>query len=252
MRSLAITCLLVLVGCASAPPAQKNVDGADISPLASEHIAVSYHVIHPQINYVETLYRVFWLETKASTQNFSGIWMPDRDMSEFAVERMRAQGFKAESVYTLASAPAISAANQEVGNAAKEKAALPHPQLPKVKLLPADIFFTAPPSAAEFSALANELRAKGYRYLAQLTSMDLSADAPGYGLIIVTSMPNLRVVDLHTNKVVWAKNVQHGEPYQLGGNFMHLEKDGMAKLKEGMKLGIAKLDFAQQFGVLPK
>lgn len=251
MKTIFRVCLmaLVLTGCATKSPARKNIDDADISPLVRERVAVSYHLIYPRMNYTEVLYRVLWLENKASTQDFAGIWLPDHDLSGYATERLRAQGFKADNVYDLVGEPVIAAANRDVSNAAIQNATMPHPQLPQVKLLPAEIFFTESPTQADFTPLSNALRGNGYRYLMQFTAMDLSASAPGYGLVTVVSRPNLRLIDLQTNKVVWASNIAHGEPYQLGGNLARLEEDGMAKTKEGMKLSMAKLDFIKLFGL---
>lgn len=253
MKNILRFCLLafVLTGCAT-NPVRKNVDNADISPLAKERVAVSYHVIYPRINYTEVLYRVLWLENKASTQDFAGIWSPDHDLSGYATERLRAQGFHADNIYDLISGPEIADANRDVSNAAVQNATMSHPQLPQTKLLPAEIFFSEPPTQTDFKPLSDALSRKGYRYLMQFTAMDLTANAVGYGMVTVVGVPNLRLIDLQTNKVVWVSHVAHAEAYQLGGNLARLEENGMAKTKEAMKLGIGKLDFIKLFEVQPQ
>ncbi|GGY84044.1 hypothetical protein ACFFTM_05615 [Pseudoduganella plicata] len=246
---LLIIACAVLAGCASAPSAVPAIDGADISTIKSERIAVNYKVVSKQVNYIETLYRVLWLETKTSRQDFSGLWSADEDMTRYAVEALRAQGFNADSVHGAIPAPQLTAANSFLIGRAQADAQISHPEIAGTKLLPIPLYFGTWPKDAALETATGALRQKGYRYLVDMTAMDLYGNAAGYGMVIVTAQPNVRVVDLTTGKVVWNSNLNHMEVFQLGGDLKKLEENDLAKLKEGMKAGIAKLNFQALWGV---
>ncbi|MDM0078900.1 hypothetical protein QTH90_31155 [Variovorax sp. J2P1-59] len=240
----------VLAGCAT-QNIGKPIGGADITPLRTKKIAVSYQFVHKRINYSETLYRVFWLEYVNSTQDFGGIWPADKDMSELVAKRLRDQGFQADSIYVVAQPEKIVAEQKSL--AAK---VLQHEMETKGKtakpagsqvILPEKLF-EGPPSAPEYFSLADELSGKGFGYLAEFTAVDLQGAAPGYGTVGVFSYPTLRIVDLRTNKVVWVQNVRHWDVAQLGGDLRKLEEDGMRRTKDGMRASMSKLDFLAMWG----
>lgn len=244
---LTLACLM-LAGCATAPDKIATVAGADISPLKTERAAVSYQLVDKRINYDEKLYRVLWLENKSSAQDFSGIWSADQDLSEYVVERLRQQGLKADSIYQAVDGNTIGLAK------AAERAyvlqnATAHPGNPATKLLPVPQFFTEMPTEPAFTGLATELRSKGYRYLVQLTAMNLIGSAQGMGIVVVGAETNVRVIDLQANKVVWNAKAFPGELYHLGGDIKQLEVDGMARTKQGLRTGIQKMDFSGLWGL---
>lgn len=239
----------ILTGCATAPSAVPTVDGADISALKSERIAVNYKVVTKQVNYLETLYRVLWLETKTSRQDFGGLWSADEDMTRYTVEALRAQGFNADSVHGALAPAQVSAANGVLAGRALADANVHHPEIAGTKLLPIPLYFGTWPKAPALDAATAALQQKGYRYLVDMTAMDLYGNAVGYGMVNVAAQPNLRVIDLATNKVVWTSNLAHMEIFQLGGDLKKLEENDLAKLKEGMKAGIGKINFQALWGV---
>lgn len=249
-RTLIAALAFILAGCAAAPPI-KPVAGANIDALKTEKIAVSYHLVGKQINYSEVLYRVLWLENTSSTQDFSGVWTADQDMTEYVAARIKSQGFHAESVFHLANADTVNAENRSMALKVRQNATKLQATKAAAKVIPPTIFFEETPDAPEFAALADALRDKGYRYLAEFTAMDLVASAPGYGLVIVAAAPNLRIVDLQSNKVVWTQNLYHYSNNQLGGDLKKLEENGMGKTKAALKEGIDKFDFIGLWGVSP-
>jgi hypothetical protein len=246
----ALACV-ILAGCAMTRAPISPVGGASVAPLAREKIAVSYQLVDKRISYSEVLFRPLWLDERASAQDFSGIWQADRDLTDHAVERMREQGFLADSVYAVASPSAIEANNRQTAALARRGL----PSSPKGKKIlirtPPVVFFEETPSSAAFKNLAGQLRSKGYSYLAELTSMHLAASAPGYGLVIVAAAPNLRFIDLQTGRVIWTSNLSYGEASQLGGDFRKLEENNMQGLKNALRAGMAKVDFVGLLGVKP-
>ena len=245
---LALLCA-ILAGCATTPNKIRALDGADISPLKTERVAVSYKLVDKRINYNEVLYRVLWLENKSSSQDFSGIWSADEDLTSYAMERLRAQGLKADSIYQAADGKSIDAANAVEAAIVRQNATTNHPNIAGAKLLPISLYFTDLPTERAFKDLAAQLRNKGYRYLIEMTAMDLTGNAIGYGGVVVAAQPNVRVIDLQLNKVVWSTNLGHSELYQLGGDLKKLEADDMAKTKGGLRAGIQKIDFSSLWGL---
>lgn len=240
---------IVLSGCATTPDKSAVIDGADISALRTERAVVSYKLIDKRINYSEVLYRVLWLENKSSAQDFSGIWSADRDLTSYALERLRAQGLNAESIYQVADTKSIDAVNALETTIVRQNATTPHPNIAGAKLLPIPLYFVDLPADQAFTNLTAQLRGKGYRYMIEMTAMDLIGNGVGYGGVVVAAQPNVRVIDLQSNKVAWNANLAHTEMYQLGGDLKKLEVDNMAKTKEGLRAGIQKIDFANLWGL---
>lgn len=246
MSCLAV--LLALGGCATQEKIAA-VPGETFQPAKSEKIAISYSLVSKRINYLETLYRVLWLETKTSSQDFSGIWSADSDLTRDVVNRMHQQGFTADSVYDAVPEELISAANKSLAADCLAEAAADHPEIPGTKMPPIADFFIADRQNAELNTLNAALKDKGYRYLVQLTAMDVYGNAVGYGMVIVAAYPNARVIDLQTNRVVWNQQLGHQEVYQLGGSLKALEANDMSKTKDGLAAGVNKIDFATMWGL---
>jgi hypothetical protein len=247
-----LACLLLLCliqGCAGRPPAITTLHGESLVPLRSEKVAVSYSLARKRINYLETLFRGVYLESKTSSQDFSGVWAPDRDLTGYTLTVLRAQGVNAVSVYDVVDAQVVEAANDAFGARVFREAKTEHKEIKGTKFIPNPNYFTTAPDAPEVRALYSSLKAQGFHYLIQLTSMDIYGKAIGYGVVQVMAQPNVRVVDLQSEKIIWSANYVHSELYQLGGDLHRLEADGMAKTKEGMQAGIAKLQFAVQMGI---
>ncbi len=233
--------ILFMTGCATKPTITP-VSGESLRSIKTEKVAVKYTLATKRINYVETVYRVLWLETNTSSLNFSGIWSPDQDITGYVVSRMRQQGIRAESVYDVVNPSLVDSANRHLAQAIEHSAG-DNPAIKGSKLIPKPTYFSSMPIDAEFSALSEALRSGGIRYLIELTAMDVNSDAPGYGLVTVHASPNVRVINLQTNKVIWTEQLFHHEPYQLGGDFKKLEENSISKTKEGLRAGINKIDF---------
>ncbi|MEC5387937.1 hypothetical protein VVD49_19545 [Uliginosibacterium sp. H3] len=238
--SLYLLALLFLSGCAIGPT---EAEREAIKPVRSAKIAVNYSLAAKRINYTETLYRVLWLETKTSSQDFSGIWSPDQEITTHVTTTLRKQNFGADSVYEVVSPSVIEAANRRTTRDVTNNASGAHPQIAGTKLIPYEAFFKKAPTSAEFLALAEDLKKKNYRYFLELTAMDLYGTAIGYGMVTVAANPHARVIDLQTNEVIWSQQLSHQELYQLGGDLKKLEENSMSKTKEGVGAGIGRWDF---------
>jgi hypothetical protein len=195
------------------------------------------------------LYRVVWLETKTSTQDFSGIWNPDEHLSASAAAKLRQQGFTASSIYDALDANAITSENQTWSALLVANATRPHPTIASAKLIPTREFFLDSQATTTLRPLTALLREKGFRYLVQMSAMDINGNAPGYGMVVVGADPMIQVVDLNTGKIIWAGPTFQSELYQLGGDLKALEIDGMKKTKEGLAAGIAKINFEDMWGL---
>jgi hypothetical protein len=245
---LATFSFVLLVGCAT--PTVPPVDGESLEPLRNAKIAASYSIASKQINYVETLYRVLWLETKVSSSDYSGLWnSSDDDMTDMIVARLRQQGYSAQAVKSIVDRSVLDSANQELGKEMASQSAGAHPTVTDAKLPPRPAFFRRLKRGGAHMAMLDALRGKGYHYLLEMPTMDISGTAIGYGGVTVTAFPQARVIDLQTSKVVWLAPIFHTELYQLGGDLKKLEVDGMRKTKEGLAAGINKIDFTALWGL---
>lgn len=244
----AILFCALLCGCATTavPP----VTGESLEPLKSEKIAVSYSLASTRINYVETLYRVLWLETKTSSSDYSGVWSSsEADMTDMVVARLRQQGYSAQSVQSIIDPSLVAAADQELGKDMAAHSPGPHPNVTGAKLAPAQPFFRELKPGGAHAAMLEALREKGYNYLLEMPSMNINGAAIGYGGVLVGGSPQGRIIDLRKPKVVWLAPIHHSEVYQLGGDLKKLEVDDMKKTKEGLKAGINKVDFTGLWGL---
>lgn len=241
----------VLSGCAITPQAIPPVSGASLVSLKTEKIAVIYSFAEKRINYSETLYRVLWLEDNSSSEDVSGIWNPDLDATQSAVVRLRKQGFSADSIHDVVDATLVRSYTKKASEDCIENSIGISKIVPGAKASPNPAFFLKNPNSEEFFATSNALINKNYRYLVEVNAMNINGVAPGYGMVIVSAHPNVRVIDLQSNHVVWSGQLYHGEVYQLGGDLKALEKDGMRKAKEGLAAGIEKLDFSAVWGIKP-
>ena len=192
---------------------------------------------------------MLWLESHTSSQDFSGLWQPDRDLSSYAVARLREQKIDAKSVHEIVDAPLLEAADKQLSRFCIERSTQEHKEIAGVKILPDPNAFLETPQHPDYAALWDKLSQSGYAYLVELTAMDLYGNAIGYGGVTVSAFPNLRVIDLRKRKVIWSVQGRHAEIYQLGGDLKKLEEDGMSKTKDGLKTGIGKLDFAAMWGL---
>ncbi|MDP9124514.1 MAG: hypothetical protein M3N82_07930 [Pseudomonadota bacterium] len=242
----AISFLAALGGCANQA---QPVAGESLQPLAGERIAVSYLLVEHVIDHSELFYSTF-------DPNFSGRWNIEHDASGYAAAQMKAKGFAAASVHDLVEAADVATANKEfaydcvihskvTNNALLARGGLIHANLPP------HTFFLDGPTRPEYDAMITALRAKGYRYLLQLTAMHLHEYAPGYGMGVVSADLDARVVDLDRRRVVWNDFVVQIDSFAIGGDLKKLTDNDMAKTKEGVANGLAKIDFASRWHVTP-
>lgn len=245
-----LLCCGFLTGCATPIPKIDGLHGTSLAPMKSEKVAISYTLARKRINYLETLYRVVMLETKTSSQDFSGIWSPDRDLSNYALPLLKENGVDAYNVHDIVENSIISNANEEIGRKIFDEAVTEHAEIKGTKLLPNPDYFANSITTDHTLKLLSALKEKNIRYLVQLTAMDIYGNAIGYGGVVVLAQPNVRVVDVANGKVIWSANYSHSEVYQLGGNLKKLEIDSMAKTKEGLQAGIKKMPLATQMGLV--
>jgi len=245
----------LLGGCAG-PAIKPAVEGVSMSVLRSDRIAVSYSMARKSFGYTEVMYRVLWAEKKDANRDFSGVWNADPELTGYVVDRLRAQAFKADSVYALIDPALVTAANAALAQDCITHQVVQNPEVTfhtgdarAAKELPLASHFLTYPADPAFAALSDALQAKGVRYLVQMTSMDVTGLAPGYGMVIVAAFPDTRVIDLQRRQVIWNKIVQQSDLFQLGGDLRQLEVDNLAKTKEGLVNGTNKLDFASLWGV---
>jgi hypothetical protein len=234
--------LVLLGGCASGPI--PPVAGESLQGLRTERIAASYTLAEPKISYQEQLYRVLWVESKVSSQDFSGVWTPDPDLSNDLASQLKTEGFSADSVYLVADKTLVESAAGVWAKATLDAPTAMHPTMTTSKLLPAIAYFGESPKDEANLALMKSLREKGYRYWVQLISMDLRALSTSF--VIVEVAANSRVIDLQSGKVVWTTYVSASS--FAGNDLKALETDGMKKTKEAMKENIGKMKFASLWG----
>ncbi len=170
-------------------------------------------------------------------------------MTGYLVSRLREQGLKAESVYDITDPSIVILANEQYARDCILHSRGDNPEINGAKLLPSDEYFQTPRGDAEYLRLADNLKSMGYRYLVELTAMDISAQAPGLGSVEIIAKPNARVINLRTNSVVWTTQFIHSAQYFMGGDLHALEQNNMAKTKEGLIAGINRLDFLSAWGM---
>lgn len=228
-----------LAGCATQGVNQLSAE--DSGKLKRSKVATSYLMVTKRVNYIETLYRVLWLETKGSSMDISGIWQPDDELGALVNNNLKAMSIDAQNVRTVVSDKSIIDAYQkDLREEYLKNAKTDHPNVPGTKLPPEIAFFQGYPTSKDFTALSDALKKVGVKYLFEYTSSDLYGNAPGYGLVAVVAMSHVRVLDLDAKKVVWVAPFHTSEVYQLGGNLKKLEENNLQKLKEGVVTGINK------------
>jgi hypothetical protein len=124
------------------------------------------------------------------------------------------------------------------------------PNIPGTKLPPEPAFFYRYPGGAHFTALSDKLQKAGIKYLFEYISSDVYGNAIGYGMVTVTAVSHIRLIDLDAGRVVWVSPFHTGEVYQLGGDLKKLEENNLQKLKEGIVAGINKAMEKNRFSAM--
>ena len=244
MRSLIILLSLSCqVGCAYVPPFIPAEPGETITPMQTEPIVVNYMLVAKKINYQESMLKLIYVEEHAKIHDISGIWATDPDLTKFTVTRLLNLGFNAKSLYQLDNAQSIQLMNQHFARMCEQNSESEHPEIPGTLLLPPKEFFLDMQDLYMFQPLFAKLKSKGIRYYMHITAMDLYANAIGYGMVTVVARPNLSIIDINKNKVVWSSHLGYGEVFGLDGDLKRLEKDNLAMIKQAMKTSIEKYDF---------
>lgn len=239
LLSLLVTICIGLSACAT--QSTNLLTAEDSGKLKKSKVASSYLMVTKRVNYIETLYRVLWLETKGSSMDISGIWQPDGELGTLINNNLKEASVDSQELKVLITDKAIVDAYQKslkdeyLSNAKEE-----HPNIPGTKLPPNISFFHNYPASPSFAALSDRLQRSGIKYLFEYTSSDLYGNAVGYGLVSVVAMSHIRILDLGAKKVVWASPFNTAEVYQLGGDLKKLEEKNLQKLKEGVVAGINK------------
>lgn len=249
-RLLASLTILLTAGCAT-PSSRTTPEATSVfQDLKSEKIAVKYTLATKRIYFSESLYRVFWITNQRTSRDFSGVWEPDSDLSEYTAASISGQGYNAVSAYKVVTDGSIIGSESNTLTENCFHAPLPGDQGPGVvggkTMLDC---FMAINNEKEFLALSDNLKNKGYKYLLELRAEDLSAGAPGFGTVSMRSTPYARLVDLTNNKVVWTALLWQHATFQLSGDLRKLEVNEMSKTKEGLRVGINKINFAALWAV---
>lgn len=246
VRRAVLASLLVLAGCAAPPVAP--VKGNSLAPLKSARIAVSYLFVKKNFNTTELFYRT------ADGGDFSAAWpAADKDAAAELTADLRARGFNAESDFAITPALAEKA-NLAWGRECIDESVDTNPmsidRMPGLhRELPLPRFFLQKPESRPYQDLQDALKGAGFRYLFQVTAMDLNAKAVGYGMVTVSTTPNARVIDLQTGEVIWSTFFYQSDLQQLGGDLSKLMSNDMEKTRSAVKSGLAKQDFPKLWGL---
>lgn len=230
---------LFLGACASAPVNRISIDQS--KDIRAEKVAVGSMVVEKKINYIETLYRVLWLETKSSSMEFGGIWNPDDEFTGLVTKSLRGLDINSEALSSIVAPEVMESYRSALTADYLAHSTGKHPQIAGVNMAPAKTYFEQYPQYNEFEAVRDALLGAGYSYLFEYLGSDVYGNAPGYGMVVVTMPSQLRIIDLKKKTVAWSHIAFTHEVYQMGGNLKKLEENNLAKLKEALDVGIKKV-----------
>jgi len=84
---LVILFTLLVQGCALNSTAALKAEDKD--SFRSSKVASSYFMVNKTVDYTEVLYRILWVEHRASSMDFSGVWDPDDELSIVVNNKLR-------------------------------------------------------------------------------------------------------------------------------------------------------------------
>ncbi|MCD4763359.1 MAG: hypothetical protein K8R28_04960 [Desulfobacterales bacterium] len=226
----------ILSGCAVNSANRLSVDQS--MDMKREKVAINYFLAEKKINYIETLYRVLWLETKSSSMDFSGIWNPDDLLSDVVSSSIGKLDFDTSTLVSILDHDVVNDYRKALKIDYIKNSIGENPQIPGVKLAPPNEYFKKYPDFDAFNTLSEALLDKGYSYLFEYLASDIYGNAPGYGMVIVTMPSQLRILDLKQKKVIWSNITTTHEIYQMGGDLQKLEHNNLEKLKEAILIGV--------------
>lgn len=245
MKNIFILAITFFVGaCASNQTNRVSPDQS--SDLRASKIVVNSFVVEKKINYIETLYRVLWLETKSSSMEFGGIWNPDEEFSDLVSGSLRDLNMESDSLYSIVNAQIINDYRAALKADYLSNSSGNHPQIKGAKLAPNLEYSKKYPELREFESVRNDLIALGYNYFFEYLGSDVYGNAPGYGMVVVTMPSQLRIIDLQNKTVLWTHITFTHEVYQMGGNLKKLEENNLLKLKEALDIGIKEVMSAEK------
>lgn len=237
---------LVLHGCANnsvLAPEAKSV----FQELKQQKIAVKSEFCVDNINYREGLYRVFWIEENKSSLDFTGIWdSSSADLTRYAVDTLRNQGYDARGVYELVpDGKIIEKENNALVPLCKKYSVKIKTSIGWGWFLPPQSFFNIE-NISEFETLSDSLKQQNYKYFIEITSPGLNASS-GIISTFVAMSQNIRLIDLTRNKVISSFSVYPLTSDHGSRDLRDLETNNMSKLKQMLKTIVEKINFEKQY-----
>ena len=248
IKTLAISTLFLLfMGCGGPKIAVLSSD--KIQEVKSAKVATNFHMVNKKVNYIETLFRGLWLETKSSSMDISGIWNPDSDFNAQVNSNLsKLQLNNSQLVELGLQEELLNQYHEELNADYIENSVGEHSEIPGTSLPPAAEYFKKYPQVSSFESVRNYLLENGVDYYFEYLATDIYGNAPGYGMVIVTMPSQMRLIDLRTKEVVWTDFSWTHEVYQLGGDLKKLEEDNLKILKEGLSVGLNEVMDIQRIG----
>lgn len=255
IKLISVGILTSLIACGGGPK-MAVIDEDRLAKVQTGKISTHYHLVSKKVNYLETLFRGLWLETKTSSMDISGLWNPDSAYAtlvdqEFAkLNLANSQLVNSVADQTLIEAYQSALAKDYLANSAGE-----HPEIPGTYMPPLASYIQKYPSVAEFEPVRQQLLEHGVDYYFEYLGTDIYGNAVGYGMVVVSMPSQMRLIDLKTKEVIWSDLSWTHEVYQLGGDLKKLEENNLKILKEGLEIGVKELldpvRIGPSFGVIP-
>lgn len=233
--AIVLSLFAFLAGCAVQPKAK--ISDETLGALQTKKVAITTFAPEKNVFYMETLYRVLWLEYKNNKVSYEGTWNIEQDLTPLYADGFATFGVKATPFFS---------ANLKSYQAefAKLYAAAPRTGFSELEKLygePSMEFYKSAVSVKGFDEVKKQLQDEAYDYLIELYIPTLVGNAPGYGMVVVGSRATMNLIDVKSGAVLWTGPLPFSsELYQLGGDLRALEKDNLKLLKEGVVVGIKK------------
>jgi hypothetical protein len=247
--------LVLMLACGGGPKIA-IVKQNDLDLVKQSKVASNFYMVSKKVNYLETLFRGLWLETKTSSMDVSGIWNPDEQFSNIVASKLDSLSLSNQNLSELiAENTMIENYNTVLSADYLKNSSGEHPEIPGTFMPPLAAFFDKYPSYPEFEVIRQALVAKGIDYYFEYLSTDMYGNAVGYGMVTVSMPSQMRLIDLKNKSVIWKDVAWASEVYQLGGDLSKLETNNLEKLKEGLIVGLDKIfaldRIGPAFGIVP-
>lgn len=225
---------LMLAGCAATKP---KPTPETLSALKSKKVAITTFAPEKNIFYMETLYRVLWLEYTNNTVSYDGLWEIEKDLTPLYAEGFQKFGVNATPYFS----DTLKSYQSEFTKSYTSAPKVGYSDIEKAVGGPNIDFYKSVTSLKTFPELMKQLQGDHYDYLIELYIPKLFGNAPSFGMVVVGTSATMNLIDVNSNTVLWSGPLPpSSEVYQLGGDLHALEKDNLKLLKEGVTAGIKK------------